>query len=835
MRIPIPNTKPYRLRLLACLLLFGFIVLKPSYAKQDTSTRVGSINRPDVAEMMDGDQEYDLTKVVILREGEDKPELVVLEEVEQAKGFVSSQDLDERNSEVIINHMRNDRLRDKLIELERNEDVVVAQPSYIYRTQDWLRTGDKDTPSDFGLSPSAQSGDHWYYEKSNLRSAWNDQDCSEGGASCGGSSGVTVAVIDTGLAFEDHTSDWIDEGSAPFVFTPAPDLFSEEGINLYTNSDEIPDNGVDDDDNGFIDDYHGVDTENFIYCAYYTCSSTQSAETGHPNDDGGHGTYVTGLIASLVDNSSGSVSPAHNVTIMPIKANFQKQSSFGTLQLTWAIDYAVENGADIINMSLSGPGSDIFLETSIADAAEAGVLVVASSGNAGGEVHYPARYESVIAVGAVTANGSRANYSAYGPELDLVAYVGEGNGKGDAVYQMSYECFGRSGDAGCYESSDPNVNFDLDSLRYTKFETKYGIGTSFAAPQVAAAAALILGNNQNASIDEIKLGLLSSTNDLGSTGFDNETGFGVIDYYKANEFEYSYTMGNFYQNGGKAGSAVSSVEFAGRLFQSIKGNSTNNIYIRSTGDGVFDDSEIGESWVQVNGHTPLQISLSTFNPGDGEKLYMTVIGKSGGIYTRHTADGTNWTDWHTFSGATSSAPASISFNDRIYQVVRGKTTTGIYIRSSLDGLFDGLINGTDEDFLETWRLLNGQTSHSVELEVFDNKLFMLAIGKSGNINTMDSVDGEEWSEWRKDAEKTIVVPAMSGFDGRLFQSIKGFSDNNLYLRYSMDGTNWSSWISYPGISPVRTNIGYFSVTDSLYETVIGKSGNIFIRSLQKVP
>lgn len=543
MRIPIPNTKLYIVKLLACLLLVGFVVLKPSYAEQDRDGYKESTEGSEVEEVLNGDREYDLTKVVILREGEDKPELVVLEEVEQEKGFVSSQNLDERNSEVIINHMRNDRLRDKLIELERNEDVVVAQPSYIYRTQDWLRTGDKDTPSDFGLSPSAQSGDHWYYEKSNLRSAWNDQDCSEGGASCGGSSGVTVAVIDTGLAFEDHTSDWIDEGSAPFVFTPAPDLFSEEGINLYTNSDEIPDNGVDDDDNGFIDDYHGVDTENFIYCAYYTCSSTQSAETGHPNDDGGHGTYVTGLIASLVDNGIGSVSPAHKVTIMPIKANKQKQPYFGTLELMWAVDYAVDHGADIINMSLGGLVQDAFLEMVINDAYEAGVLVIAASGNYdpsnandSSVVRYPAKYPNVVAVGAVNANGSKSSYSAFGPELDLVAYVGDTVGKGGATYQMSFECFGRKEDDGCYESDDPD-EFDLDPLRYTKFEAKYGWGTSFAAPQVAAVAALIKGNNPEISLSELKLGLISSTEDLGTAGFDNDTGFGVIDFQKGNNFD----------------------------------------------------------------------------------------------------------------------------------------------------------------------------------------------------------------------------------------------------------------------------------------------------------
>lgn len=470
--------------------------------------------------------EYDLTKLIVVRKNSKKPELVVLEDLEQEEGYVSSVTLREKNSDRLKNQNRYKRLEKKLAEFSKDKNIEHVQPVYLYTSEDWTRDGELDTPSDFDLTPSASNGNHWYYEKSNLRKTWQSQDCFNGEAACGGSSDVVVAVIDTGLAFEDHTSAYADVGETKFNFDPVPDMFTGGSINLWTNTDEIPNNKIDDDNNGYIDDYHGVNTENYIFCKLFGCSIDRSAETGHPNDDGGHGTYVTGLIASLVDNGSGSISPAHNVTIMPIKANFKKSSSFGTYELVEAINYAKDNGADIINLSLAGPSTDYLLEQAINSAYEAGVLIVAASGNGGGSVYYPAKYPNVLAVGAVKVDNSKTYYSAYGPELDLVAYVGGGGGEGDTVYQMSYTCF--TAGTNCYNSTNTN--------RYTQFSSQYAIGTSFAAPQAAAAAALIIGNNPGINVSELKLGLLSSATDIGSSGFDYNTGYGVIDFLKTSEF-----------------------------------------------------------------------------------------------------------------------------------------------------------------------------------------------------------------------------------------------------------------------------------------------------------
>lgn len=493
----------------------------------DSKTVDAKTTNEKVQQLLKDEYEYDLTRLLVVKKSSKEPEMILLEELETQGAHISSKKLKEKDKDLPKNQERFEKLEKKLIELSNDKNVEHVQPVYLYTNEVWTRDELLDTPDDFDMTPLPATGNHWYYEKSNLRSLWYEQDCFNSGVGCGGSSDVVVAVIDTGLAFEDYTSVWPDIDSTPFDFDPAPDKFVGGSINLWTNTSEIENNDIDDDGNGYIDDYHGVNMENYIYCETYVCSTAESGETGHPNDDGGHGTFVTGLIASLTDNSTGSVSPAHNVSIMTIKSNYYKSPSFGTTELIESINYAVDNGADIINMSLAGSSYDYLLEQAINYAHDAGVLIIASSGNAGGTIYYPAKYANVVAVGAVKADDTKTFYSAYGPELDLVAYVGNGSGQGDATYQESYTCF--TAGVNCYNSTDLS--------RYKQFSNQYAIGTSFASPQVAAAAAIILGNNFGMSSDELRIALGTATNDINVIGRDDQTGVGVIDFHKA--FLYS--------------------------------------------------------------------------------------------------------------------------------------------------------------------------------------------------------------------------------------------------------------------------------------------------------
>ena len=211
--------------------------------------------------------------------------------------------------------------------------------------------------------------------------------------------GVVVAVVDSGVDFG-H-----------------PDL----APNRWTNDDEICDNDVDDDANGFVDDCHGWD---FAY------------EDNTPYNPGAHahGTHVAGIIGAA-ENGDGVVGVAPGVQLMDLNVGAitpSGQPGITTTAVARAIRYAADNGADIINLSLgTPPGSprqgSLPVEQAIMHAESRGVLVVAAAGNDGTNLDlapgWPASYEfsNMITVGASTPSDSRAGFSNYGAVVDVFA------------------------------------------------------------------------------------------------------------------------------------------------------------------------------------------------------------------------------------------------------------------------------------------------------------------------------------------------------------------------------------------------------------------------------
>lgn len=405
------------------------------------------------------------------------------------------------------------KFRDTLESLVRDPRVEKVQPNYVYELTEWDVNTTTATPGDF------DAANHWYYNYSDLRQAWKKLSCPEG-PNCGGNESIIVAVIDTGLAafnFDDT------EGLSGGNFIANPEY---ENINLYTNPDEIPDNNLDDDCNGVVDDVHGIDSYAVLVSGTNTCLgevpqtvTSDYYKAGKPTDNFGHGTYVTGLIASAVDNEADtSISPSFNTQIMPISANFHYTNSFATSSIITAISYATEYEVDVINMSLGGPYYDEFLDDAVQEAWNAGVVVVASSGNTGvEELTYPSSLDNVVAVGAVNSSGSRSGYSTYGEQVDVVAYVGSGASPGNATWQSTLACF-----SSC----------DVEEMG-DGFVNRYGIGTSYAAPQVAALAAMIKSYDPALTNSEIVQLIKDSATDLGAAGRDNETGYGVINFNDA--------------------------------------------------------------------------------------------------------------------------------------------------------------------------------------------------------------------------------------------------------------------------------------------------------------
>ncbi len=413
-----------------------------------------------------------------------------------------------------INRTERELVRSKLLEALNNEDVEFAQPNYLYNPAAWVSKLGYTVPSTF------DENKHWYYLKSGVPDAWRYQNCPNE-EFCGGNPEVVVAVIDSGLAFEEFDdSDGLT--GAKYAASPA-----YRGINLFQNEEEIPENGLDDDCNGIVDDYNGADTFAVILVGMETCDDETPIEVdeefikaGHPVDTYGHGTYVTGLIASDVNNPAvDTISPAFNISIMPIAANIHFDEFFTTQSVINGVAYAIEQEADIINMSLTTTYRDWLLEQVVTEAHEEGILVVSAAGNtASDELSFPAAFDTVLSVGAVNSDDKKSNYSNFGSTVDAVAYVGDGTlTSGNAVHQSTLACFGF-----CDEEniSGGFKNYNL-------------IGTSFAAPQVSALAALIKSNNPEATPDQLKNMITSTATDIGAVGRDNQTGFGVISFKDA--------------------------------------------------------------------------------------------------------------------------------------------------------------------------------------------------------------------------------------------------------------------------------------------------------------
>jgi subtilisin family serine protease len=249
----------------------------------------------------------------------------------------------------------------------------------------------------------------------------------------------------------------------------------------------------------------------------------------HANDDEGHGTHVTGTIAQSTDNGIGVAGAAFDTTIMPVKV--LGAAGYGTYQqIADGIYYAVNNGADVISMSLGGGSPAQTLEDAVAYAYNHGVTVIAACGNSNTPTcDYPAAYDSyVIAVGATQYDGARAPYSSYGPSLDVAAPGGNtgldqnGDGYADGVLQQTF--------------GDTPVDWGY----------RFYQGTSMATPHVSAIAALLISTGVSGP-DAVGEALESTAKDLGTPGWDQQYGWGLVDAYAA--LNYYHVAADFNYDG----------------------------------------------------------------------------------------------------------------------------------------------------------------------------------------------------------------------------------------------------------------------------------------------
>lgn len=244
-------------------------------------------------------------------------------------------------------------------------------------------------------------------------------------------------------------------------------------------------------------------------------------------DGNGHGTHVTGILAAAIDNRIGVAGTAGNVMIQPIKAT-DYEGNTDALTLYRAISRAVDEGCKVINVSIGGDGAgdpDLeSLRTTVAYAYEKGVTIVAATGNESSRsrhliqsVTLPAAYPGAIAVAAVTQYNKVAEYSNGGPQVSVAAPGGAG---------LSSE--GRK-----IRSTLPTYTTYLSLA--SRLSGPYGdlAGTSMACPHVTGLAALLLSQEPKLTPSQVCRRIALTCDDVGTAGYDEETGFGRINAYRA--------------------------------------------------------------------------------------------------------------------------------------------------------------------------------------------------------------------------------------------------------------------------------------------------------------
>jgi len=372
--------------------------------------------------------------------------------------------------------IKDEDLDSKIKELNKQKNIEYAEPNFTYKTA--------LTPNDLYFDKQ------WYLKKINATGAWDtvreNQD-------------FVIAVIDSGVQI-DH-----------------PDLRD----NIWRNVMEAPGNHIDDDKNGYVDDVNGWDfVDN-------TPDPSPKFDEGFTENGIMHGTVVAGVIGAVGNNATGVTGVSWHTKIMPLKV-LADNGEGDTKNVVKAIDYAINNGADVINLSFVGFNYSKIMEAAIRRAYQAGIIVVAAAGNEQGQGYgysldvtplYPACYDGnagenmVIGVAATDTLDQKASFSSYGHKcVDITA-------PGVSIFSTAVY--------------SPNHKIGDEYLN--KYYDGYWSGTSMATPLISGAIALIEKANPKLSLKEIVNILINSTDNINLLNplFVGQLGSGRLNIGKA--------------------------------------------------------------------------------------------------------------------------------------------------------------------------------------------------------------------------------------------------------------------------------------------------------------
>ncbi len=390
-------------------------------------------------------------------------------------------------------------------QLAEQPEVAYAEPNYIARIEPGLG-GDRMSASPAAAAlpnDTDYSSYQWNFQLLDMESAWAIQP--------GGTTDLTVAVLDSGVTTV--------PGTRTFRIWTGQD-FQDLVIPFAVNPD--------------LPAHRLTDARDFAFLE----------PSGPVLDLDGHGTHVSGTIGQHTNNAMLLAGMAYNTRIMPVKVcigyweimiaraqasipGFAPADAGGCLYSDMAdgIYYAADRGADVMNISISGPTPSTALRDALAYAVSKRMFVSISMGNEylnGNPARYPAQYareiEGVMAVAAVGKTGDRAYYSSTGPHNEIAAPGGDSR-------------LGSAPDFGYVWQSTLNGVDQLPGVlrpRFDRYEKRGFQGTSMAAPHVAGLAALIASQSPGISPANIERIIRGSARDLGAPGRDDLFGHGLI-------------------------------------------------------------------------------------------------------------------------------------------------------------------------------------------------------------------------------------------------------------------------------------------------------------------
>ena len=371
-------------------------------------------------------------------------------------------------------------VEDALKQCQRDPEVAYAEPNYIRQISEI--PNDPDFGGLWGLDNLGQAGGAIDADI-DAPEAWDTQT---------GSRDVVVAVLDTGI-------DWNHEDLADNIWVHPNEVVGDANGDGFPGVQGVDDDGDglidedsqgrqpgdsgysndlvgDDDENGFEDDIRGWDFVN----------NDNNPDDDNNENDSYHGTHVSGTIGAEGNNGVGITGVTWAVSIMPLKTLNQEGTGTVADEIA-AIEYAIANGAKIINASFSGVDDSLLEYDAIKSARDAGILLVAAAGNRGTDndnaPEYPAAYDldNIIAVAATDRNDALPSFSNYGAiSVDVAA---------------------------------PGVQI-LSTIRDNEYEEKSG--TSMAAPHVSGLAALIWSQDPSLTYSEVKGFIFDGVDVLGT-------------------------------------------------------------------------------------------------------------------------------------------------------------------------------------------------------------------------------------------------------------------------------------------------------------------------------